>query len=96
MNKRALLTACGVGFAFSANYTNHAPMADVLRDRFALTQAGTGLLTTAIFCTHALMQVPEGRVVLAGSDIANGWSGFIDGAIETGITSAVRVEALLA
>ena len=62
MNKRALLTACGVGFAFSANYTNHAPMADVLRDRFALTQAGTGMLTTAIFCTHALVQVPGGRL----------------------------------
>jgi monoamine oxidase len=34
---------------------------------------------------HAAMQVPEGRVLLAGSDIANGWAGFIDGAIETGL-----------
>jgi pseudooxynicotine oxidase len=34
---------------------------------------------------HAAMQSPEGRVVLAGSDIANGWSGFIDGAIESGL-----------
>jgi monoamine oxidase len=33
---------------------------------------------------HAEMRRPEGRVVLAGSDIANGWSGFIDGAIESG------------
>jgi monoamine oxidase len=33
---------------------------------------------------HAEMRRPENRVVLAGSDIANGWSGFIDGAIESG------------
>jgi pseudooxynicotine oxidase len=33
---------------------------------------------------HAAMQAPEGRVVLAGADIANGWAGFIDGAIESG------------
>ena len=30
------------------------------------------------------MQRPEGAVVFAGSDIANGWAGFIDGAIESG------------
>lgn len=34
---------------------------------------------------HAAMQRPEGRVVLAGSDLANGWAGFIDGAIESGL-----------
>jgi pseudooxynicotine oxidase len=34
---------------------------------------------------HAAMQEPEGRIVLAGSDIANGWAGFIDGAIESGL-----------
>ena len=34
---------------------------------------------------HAAMQEPEGRVILASSDIANGWAGFMDGAIESGI-----------
>jgi len=62
MNKRALITACAAGFAFSANYTNHAPMLAVLRNQFALGQARAGLLTTAIFLTHALMQVPGGRI----------------------------------
>jgi len=62
MNKRALVTACGVGFAFSANYTNHAPMLAALGQRFALGQATVGLLTTAIFLTHALMQIPGGRL----------------------------------
>ncbi len=43
---------------------------------------------------HAAMQLAEGRVLLAGSDIANGWAGFIDGAIETGIRSGRRAVAL--
>jgi monoamine oxidase len=37
---------------------------------------------------HGEMRRPEGRVVLAGSDLANGWAGFMDGAIESGLTSA--------
>ena len=44
---------------------------------------------------HAEMQRPEGRVLLAGSDLANGWAGFIDGAIESGLTAGARVEQLL-
>lgn len=43
---------------------------------------------------HAAMQEPEGGVLLAGSDIANGWAGFIDGAIETGIRAGRRAVAL--
>jgi pseudooxynicotine oxidase len=34
---------------------------------------------------HAEMQRPEGAVTLAGSDLANGWAGFMDGAIESGV-----------
>jgi pseudooxynicotine dehydrogenase len=37
---------------------------------------------------HREMQAPEGLVFLAGSDLANGWSGFIDGAIESGLRAA--------
>jgi monoamine oxidase len=43
---------------------------------------------------HAEMLRPEGRVLLAGSDIANGWSGFIDGAIESGLETGARAAAL--
>ncbi|MBV8954502.1 MAG: FAD-dependent oxidoreductase [Solirubrobacterales bacterium] len=43
---------------------------------------------------HAAMQAPEGQVVLAGSDLANGWAGFIDGAIESGFRAARRALAL--
>lgn len=40
------------------------------------------------------LQSPEGRLFFATSDIASGWRGFIDGAIESGLTAgagAIRV-----
>jgi pseudooxynicotine oxidase len=43
---------------------------------------------------HAAMRTAEGRVVLAGSDIADGWSGFIDGAIESGLRAGSQAAAL--
>jgi pseudooxynicotine oxidase len=43
---------------------------------------------------HAAMQRDEGRVVLAGSDIANGWAGFIDGAIESGLRAGARAAGI--
>ena len=62
VERRALLTACAVDFAFSANSTNHTPMLSVLRETFGLSQARSGLHTIAIFITHALMQVAGGRL----------------------------------
>jgi nitrate/nitrite transporter NarK len=62
MDRRALFSGCAAGFAFSANYTNHAPMVSVLRAQFGFDQAAAGLLTTGIFLTHALMQTPGGRL----------------------------------
>jgi monoamine oxidase len=41
------------------------------------------------------LQRPEGRVFFAGSDIANGWNGFIDGAIETGIRAGRDIQSQL-
>jgi monoamine oxidase len=41
------------------------------------------------------LQRPEGCVVLAGSDYANGWAGFIDGAIESGMRAGREVHSLL-
>ena len=37
---------------------------------------------------HAKLQQPHGRVKFAGADIANGWNGYIDGAIEDGLRVA--------
>jgi len=43
---------------------------------------------------HAAMQEPEGHIVLAGSDLANGWAGFIDGAIESGLRAGALAARL--
>jgi monoamine oxidase len=42
------------------------------------------------FLTESLadFQKPQGRLVIAGADYANGWGGFIDGAIESGLEAA--------
>ncbi len=44
----------------------------------------------------AALQAPAGRVVFASADWANGWRGFIDGAVEQGLGAARQVRALLA
>jgi monoamine oxidase len=41
------------------------------------------------------LQAPHGRVVFAGSDVAGGWNGFMDGAIESGLRAARSVTQLL-
>lgn len=43
-----------------------------------------GQLTTSLASAHE----PHGRVHFAGSDLARGWAGFIDGAIESGMEAA--------
>jgi nitrate/nitrite transporter NarK len=63
--RTALWCVCLAGFAFSANYTNHAPLRDWLMKSFdspdaPFTKAMFGFLTTAIFLTHAIMQIPGG------------------------------------
>lgn len=40
---------------------------------------------------NSALRVPQGRLVFAGSDVAVGWSGFMDGAIETGRRAAELV-----
>jgi monoamine oxidase len=41
------------------------------------------------------LQRPEGEVFFAGGDIANGWGGYLDGAIESGIKAGRGALALL-
>jgi MFS family permease len=59
----ALLCGCIVAFAYSANYTNHAPLASALMREFGFNNALAGFLTTGIFLTHAGMQIPGGYLV---------------------------------
>ena len=58
----ALVLACAAGFAFSVNYTNHAPLVPLLQAQFMFSKTLAGLLTSGIFLTHALMQVPGGHL----------------------------------
>jgi monoamine oxidase len=57
---------------------------DWLADEFA---RGTWAIHRPGWYTHhhAEMQRPERAVLLAGSDLAHGWAGFMDGAIESGL-----------
>jgi nitrate/nitrite transporter NarK len=57
-----LMCACAAAFAFSSNYTNHAPLVAPLMKQFGFSQALAGLLTTGIFLTHAGMQIPGGHL----------------------------------
>ncbi len=41
------------------------------------------------------LQQPEGRIIFGSADWANGWRGFIDGAIEQGVYAAREVKARL-
>lgn len=61
--RAAILCGCIVAFAYSANYTNHAPLAVPLMREFGFNQAFAGFLTTGIFATHAAMQIPGGHLV---------------------------------
>jgi monoamine oxidase len=42
---------------------------------------------------HAEMRKPEGPLIFAGSDFANGWAGFMDGAIESGLRAGALAVA---
>ena len=44
---------------------------------------------------HLAMREPEQGIVFAGSDLADGWSGYVDGAIESGLRAARQVKAVL-
>ncbi|MEU1603728.1 flavin monoamine oxidase family protein [Micromonospora matsumotoense] len=43
---------------------------------------------------YQAIQQPQGRIAFAGSDIANGWSGYIDGAVESGKRAAQQALAM--
>jgi pseudooxynicotine oxidase len=43
-----------------------------------------------------VLQQPHGRVVFAGSETSDGWNGYIDGAIESGLRAAAEAKTILA
>ena len=50
---------------------------------------------TGFLANHlTAMRARHGNVLFAGSDLANGWGGFIDGAIESGMEAALEAASL--
>lgn len=58
----ALGYAALLGVVFSANYTNHGPLVSTLVKQWGISLSVAGLLTTAIFTTHGLLQIPGGAL----------------------------------
>lgn len=48
-----------------------------------------------VIAHSAALQIPHGRVFFANSDLASGWAGWIDGAIESGGRAAAQSNAAL-
>ncbi|MEH7237186.1 flavin monoamine oxidase family protein [Bacillus sp. JJ1562] len=67
---------------------------DWMADRFSL---GTWAMLKKKQLTEYLLELQkeESGLFIAGSDYANGWAGFIDGAIESGITTGIKVAKYL-
>lgn len=91
-----LACACAAAFAFSSNYTNHAPLAGLLMKQFGFTMAMSGLLTTGIFFTHAAMQIPGGHLAdRFGGRRVLAWALAVVCAGNVGIAYATSYAALL-
>ena len=67
---------------------------DWISDRFS-QQTWTMLRPRQLTQQFAAFQAREGALFFAGADFANGWFGFIDGAIESGIRGAREIRAFL-
>lgn len=59
---QALVYAALLGVVFSANYTNHGPLVSTLVKEWGISLSVAGFLTTAIFATHGLLQIPGGAL----------------------------------
>ena len=59
---KALLWVGLLGFVLSCNYTNHGPLVPTLVKVLSITMAAAGFLTTAVFLTHGILQMPGGAL----------------------------------
>lgn len=62
-SSRPIAVAAGltVGFSLTWNVSNVGAVADPLADAYGVSLPAIGLLTTALFVTHLLVQLPSGR-----------------------------------
>jgi len=59
--RRALAGGCALGLATGWNISNTGAVATSLASSYGVGLAVVGLFTTALFVTHAVMQIPGGR-----------------------------------
>ena len=59
--KRVVAGGCALGLAAGWNLSNTGAVASSLASAYGVGLAVVGLFTTALFVTHALMQIPGGR-----------------------------------
>lgn len=89
MTGRALAGGSAVGFSAGWNIADTGAIAGDLADAYGVGLAVVGLLTTALFVTHLVMQLPSGRL----SDRYGAWRVCLAGA---GVLAACNVLAALA
>ena len=85
---RAIAAGVALGAAAGYNIANLGPAADVLADHYDVRLGAIGFLTTALFFTHLVMQIPGGRLVDRSG--ARTW-----GMVALAIVAAGNVLALL-
>jgi MFS family permease len=59
----ATLAGVALGLAIGYNIANVGPAADIVADAYGVRLGTVGFLTTALFVTHLVMQLPGGRLV---------------------------------
>jgi MFS family permease len=57
------LAGVALGIAIGYNIANVGPAADIVADAYGVRLGAVGFLTTALFVTHLVMQIPGGRLV---------------------------------
>ena len=60
---RPTVAGVAIGLAVGYNIANVGPAAQVVSDAYGVRLGLVGLLTTALFVTHLVMQIPGGRIV---------------------------------
>ena len=95
--RRAILGGCALGLATGWNVSNTGAVAQQLAHRYGVGLATVGLLTTALFLTHLLMQIPGGDAVYflitswPGQKVNNEPSIIIGYAFKPGTEATVQV-----
>lgn len=63
VHRRSVIAASGMGLALGFSFGNIGPIAELVSEEYGVALATVGVMTTAVALTHALAQVPSGRIV---------------------------------